>query len=187
MNTIDRKFGGVCRRADIHIAAIAGQIINPIGNGNAAGQGSKVIDLDGRRPQTPDPARIPKGTDQFALLAIHTDDRPAVLQKCLNLCLNLLNLIVPLRTGAAIQHFVVDMQRILLLLQQATYGVRADRVLLGQRTAQLPQALAFPFVFALRIACRLMLHQIRQSVQDLRIFFSTRGRPAPAARICCVG
>src|ERR1035441_7199995 len=69
--------GGVVRNADHQGAAIFMDIVNSIWNGDADGIGAEVVVEDAARSAFPTTARVLEVTHQFALLAVHADDRQA--------------------------------------------------------------------------------------------------------------
>ena len=95
----------------------------------------------------------------------------------------MLELLIALRAGPAIQRFIVNVQRILLFMEQASHGMRRNLVGGFQLLTELSQTLAFPFARTLWVTGRLMAQQGFQRLQERRVFFSTRGRPAPGVRM----
>ena len=66
--------GGIVGNADHQSPAIFQNIVNPIGNGDAAGIGAEVVIIDASRGRFPTPSRILEIADQFAFFAVHADD-----------------------------------------------------------------------------------------------------------------
>ena len=68
------KGGSVVGNTHDEGAAIFGDVVNAIGNGDADGVGAKVVDEDAARAAFPKAACIAEIADQFALFGIDADD-----------------------------------------------------------------------------------------------------------------
>ena len=69
---------GVMRDADTDGAAVAGWLIDAVGDAHAAGFGAEVVIVHQNRRAIPFGARVFEVADQFAFLAVHADDGEAL-------------------------------------------------------------------------------------------------------------
>ena len=101
----------VVRDADANGAAVVWRIINAVGNAHPAGIRTEVVIVhhDGRA--IPFGAGVFEVADQFAFLTIDTDDGKALTLEALPQGGNMLELLIPVRTGVGGDLFAVDAQR----------------------------------------------------------------------------
>src|ERR1017187_10087747 len=145
--------------------------------------------LDLHRLPAPATARILEATDQLLLLGIDADDRLSLTDKALALSGDMTELPVTLRTTRSGELFAVAAQSDAQLVQQAPYSIWTDgQARIGQRPGNLPQppvrARAAP---SHGITGQGVAEQGAQLLQEVRRFFSARGRPplATRTRSCC--
>ena len=55
---VSGEVGGVVRGADDHEAAVGGQVVDAVGNGDAVGLGAEVVVVDGKRGSFPSGAVV---------------------------------------------------------------------------------------------------------------------------------
>ena len=178
----DRKLSRIMRRADDDIAQVMADVIDTVGNSFALGQTQKVVDMHLASLLAPLFAGLLKVADQLRLFRIDTDDRPVVTQVSLPIADQVAKLLIPVGRWFARYPFVIDPQRIILGLQQATDCRQTDRILARQGLLDFAQRLVRPFQPRNRVTGRLIGQQGFQGGQQSERFFSVRGRPAPLLR-----
>ena len=97
---VSGEVGGVVRGADDHEAAVGGQVVDAVGNGDAVGLGAEVVVVDGKRGSFPSRAVVLEIAHQFPLLGVDADDRQAAFGEPQALRGDVLELFVAVGTGA---------------------------------------------------------------------------------------
>ena len=161
----DGKLGGIVRRTDQHIALMMAHIVDAIGDGFALGRVQKVIHVHVAPLLPPLDPGLLKVADQLTLFGINTDDRPMATQICLSPAPNITELLVTVGRLLARQPFVIDPQRIILPLQQATNRRQTDGILPGQGFLDFAQRLVRPLQTGNWVASRFFNQQRFQSDQ----------------------
>lgn len=173
------KLSRIMRGADNDVAPVMGDIIDTVGNSFALGQTQKVVDIHLPSLLPPLFASLLKVTDQLRLFGIDTDGRPVVAQISLPIANQVTKLLIPVRPLFACYPLVIDPQRIISGLQQATDRRQADRILARQGLLDFAQRLVGPFQARYRVTRRFIDQECFQSGQQSGCFFSVRGRPPP--------
>lgn len=150
----DRKLSRIMRRADNDIAQVMGDVIDAVGNSFALGQTQKVVYIHLAPLLAPLFASLLKVTDQLRLFRIDTDDRPVVAQVSLPIADQVAKLLIPVGRWFARYPFVIDPQRIISDLQQATDRRQTDRILARQGLLNFAQRLVRPFQSRNRVTRR---------------------------------
>ena len=178
-----RKLGGIVRRAHHDETLVMTDVIDAIGNGFALGQVQKVVHIHLAPLLPPFRPGLLKVANQLTLFGIDTDGRPTAAQISLSPAPKVAKLLVPLRRLLPGHSFVIDPQRIISQLQQATNRRQTDRIRCRQGLLDFAQRLVGPLQARNRVASRFFGQQGFQRDQQSRRFFSVRGRPPPLARI----
>ena len=101
--------------------------------------------IDSRCLLTPDLTAIMEQTNQFLLLCIHTDDRPAQLAKDLPLRLDMPELLIAVRVRLGSQMLHIALGANVVLTQQTPQRLTTDAMSqIDQRLPQFAQTLAQP-------------------------------------------
>ncbi len=179
----DGKFGGIVGGAHDNIALVRANIIDTIRDGFALSRVQKIIHIDLTSLFPPLLPGLLKVADQLTFFGIDTDDRPLAVQVSLTPAPNVAKLLVPMGRLLARYSFVVDPQRIILGLQQATNRRQTDGILRRQSLLDFAQRLVRPFQTRDWITSRFLCHQGFQSDYYIGSFFSVRGRPPPLTLI----
>ena len=111
--------GRIVRNADHKGAAILMDIIDPIGNGDAAGIGAEVVIIHATGGAFPATAGILEVADQFPFLAVDADDRQMTSPEAVAQLGEIFKLEIALRAGTGGDLLVIDAQRIAHLMEQA--------------------------------------------------------------------
>lgn len=188
-NGIDGEFGRVGRLSECDIALIAPDIVNAIGHDTPLSVAGEVMGVDGYCLSAPVGARIVETADEFFLLGVHTDARPARLLKSDSLVVDVVELLVSVRVWVGVQSFDVALGSDLLLIQEASDGftTQGNIFLVSEPLLYLAQTLTDPELSGLWLPCHLLLNQLIQLVGNGDIFFSVLGRPAPGRRTRSLG
>ena len=155
LNGVHRKFSGVSGGSDIHEPGIPLRIIQPIRDGDALRQRTKIIDIDPMWISAPNRPGILEQADQLAFLGVHIDDGPPALDKGLFLSLQILELLIPMWAGQG-QGFAIDLARIIQRFEQPPHRGGTRRMSRTQGRTQAAQTLVFPFERTARIARRVL-------------------------------
>src|SRR5579864_5348739 len=89
----------VVRDADADSAAVVRRIVDAVGDADSAGVGAEVVIVHPNRRAIPFGAGVPEVADQFAFLAVDADDGKALKLEACPQRGNLLELLIPVRTG----------------------------------------------------------------------------------------
>jgi len=101
----------VVRRADAYSAAVVRRVVNAVGDAHPAGIGTEVVIVHPNWRAIPFDAGVLEVADQFAFLAVDTDNRKSLPQEALPQRGNMLELLIPVRTGVGGDLLPVDAQR----------------------------------------------------------------------------
>src|SRR6516165_4086127 len=185
VHTGHRKAGGIMIAPHIDPSLVAGQIVDPGGDGLGFVRMNKVINVDLLRfPLLPPLAAFIEITaNEFFLLGVHRDHGIAPPQEAPNLTVEVLKLPVAIgMVGAFLQRLEIGLQAVTHLGQQPAYSIGTDPMaFLGQGLRQLAGALARPQQGRHRIPARAGLYQLLQSLKNLRILGNNP--PPPAATL----
>ena len=111
--------------ADDHEAAVGGQVVDAVGDGDAVGLGAEVVVVDGVRGSFPSRAVILEVANQFTLFGIDADDRrPRSANR--RRWAAMLELFVAVGTGASRDALVIDAQPVAEVLEDAGHGPGTD-------------------------------------------------------------
>lgn len=177
------KLGSIMRRTDHDVTLVMADVIDPIGDGFALGRVQKVIDIHVTPLLSPLHSRLLKVADQLTLFGINTDDGPTAAQISLSPAHDVAKLLIPMRRLLASEPFVIDPQRIISGLQQATNRWQTDQIFRRQGFLDFAQRFVGPFQTRDGVTRRFFSQQRFQSDQQIGYFFSVRGRPPPLALI----
>ena len=170
--------------ADDHEAAVGGQVIDAVGDGDAVGEGAEVVVVDGMRGSFPSGAVVLEIADQFPLLGVDADDRQAAFGEPQALRRDMLELFVAIRTGAGRDALVIDPQPVAEVLEDAGDGPGTHLdVEGGQLLCDLLGGPARPAATGDGIAGDIVLECRFDGGDHLGRFFSTGWRPPPGRRI----
>ena len=101
--------GRISRGAHEHIARILNRVVDIVGNRDALSQMAEVVHVDAMWITTPDCTRVLEQSNQFPLLGIHGNHRPTTFQKGLSSALQVLELLLSMRTGTG-QLLAIDLR-----------------------------------------------------------------------------
>lgn len=177
-DSINSQLGGVSTRANKDVAAIVRWVIDAVGNSDPFGQRREIIGVHVGRSLAPETTSVAERANQFTFLGVNADDRPASLQKSLDLGFNVPKLGFAVGMRLAAQTLAVCLQRIGAFSEQTADCVWAYVQAFSQPT----QAPATLLASALRLAACVPLKQFVQLLQEYGVFFSTRNRPPPVLR-----
>src|SRR5690242_2824256 len=178
-----REPGRLPRRADYDVPGVAADVVDAVGDGPAIRQAGEVVVEDVPRRPPPAPAGVLEVADQFLLLAVHAEDRPAAAQELAPPPRQQPELAVPVGVLGAGQALAVGPQGVALLPQQpADGGAARGEAAPGQLVGQLLGRLVRPAPPADGVPGGGILEQLVQGGQDAGRFFSRRGRPPPGRR-----
>lgn len=125
------KLWGVVGSADRDKALILPDVVNAIGNGFALGQTWKIIHIHFPPLLTPGSTRVLEIANQLSFLGIDTDHSPATTQIHSTPADNIAKLLISVRVLLTGDTFVIDLQRIIALLQQTADCGWAEGITLG--------------------------------------------------------
>ena len=108
--------------ADDHEAAVGGQVVDAVGNGDAVGLGAEVVVVDRLWGSFPSRAVVLEIAHQFPLLGVDADDRQAAFGEPQALRGDVLELFVAVGTGAGRDALVIDTQPVAEVLEDAGDG-----------------------------------------------------------------
>ena len=178
------KLWGVVRSADRDKALIVPDVVNAVGNGFSVSQTGKVVHIHLSSPLTPCLTRVLKIANHLCFLGIDTNDWPAATYISLTPADNIAKLLISFRELLTGHPFVVNLQRIILLLQQTADRWRTDRLTrFSQNRLNFTQRLVCPFQPRDGVSGRLFDHHLIQYFQQVWLFFPTLWRPPPTARM----
>jgi len=89
----------VVRDADADSAAVVRRIVNPVGDADSSGVGAEVVIVHPHRRAIPFGAGVLEVADQFAFLTVNADDGKALTLEACPQRGNMLELLIPIRTG----------------------------------------------------------------------------------------
>ena len=136
----------VLRDADTDRAAVAGRVINSIGNSHPAGIRSEVGIIHQDRRAVPLGAAVFEVADHFAFLAVHTDDGQALPLEAGPQRADVLELLIAIGAGVGSDLLAVNAQREMHLVEQTCDRVSRDgNVELLEYLGDLLGGLAGPF------------------------------------------
>ncbi len=185
---VHSKLGRIGRFANVHIATIAIEHVNAIGNCPSKRVQLEIVVVHALSFQTPALSWVLIVANQLLSLGINADNWPTVAQKELLLRLDILELGVAVWMLSTCLTFDIGFERIIHRLQQSAYCFGTGRMSFClQPGAQMAQTAAQPFFITHRIACGFSFNQFLQNSLYRRVFFSTAGRPPPAKRTCSTG
>src|SRR3990172_435153 len=165
------------------------RIVNAIGNGHPHRIVEKIVIIHRMGLSLPRYPRIFESSDLLLLFRVDADNGASPRGEFLPLLVEVAELPVADPSGwrilvARFQILVIDAQREPHLFQQTAHGAGADPdVESAELSGYFPGRLAGPSQTLHRVSGRFMLQQIRDTVDDLRRFFSVRLRPPPALRV----
>jgi len=107
-------------------AAIFGDVVDAVGDGDADGVGAEVVVKDAAGAAFPTATRIPEVADQFALLGVDADDGQMTALEAATQFGQIFELEIAVRTGVGGDLLVIDAQRIAHLVEQPRDGIGAD-------------------------------------------------------------
>ena len=161
-------------------AAILGDVVNAIGNGDADGIGAEVVIENPSGAAFPTTAWIPEVAYQFTLLGIDTDDGQMTTLETVAQVGEIFELEVAMGAVAGGDLFVIDAQRIAHLAEQARDGIGADRDAEGAEfLGDSGGGAAGPAQAGHGIAGSVVLQQAMEDIDYVGRFFSAAERPPP--------
>lgn len=101
----------VVRDADADSAAVIRRIVNAVGDAHAAGVGEEVMIVHWNRRAIPFGAGVLEVADQFAFLTVDAEDGKALPLEARPQRRNILELLIPVRTGVGGDLLPVNTQR----------------------------------------------------------------------------
>lgn len=119
--------GSVVRNTNDEGAAILGDVVDAIGDGDADGVGTEVVVKNATGAAFPTEASIFEVADQFALLGIDADDGQVTALELAAELGEIFELEIAVRAGAGGDLLVIHAQRIAHLIEQPRDSIRADR------------------------------------------------------------
>lgn len=172
------KFGGIMGRTHDHIALVMANVIDPIRDGFALSRVQKVVHIDLASLLPPLRSGLLKVADQLPLFGIDTDDRPMAVQISLTPAPDVAKLLVAVGRLLARHSFVIDPQRIILGLQQATNRRQTDGIVYRQSLLDFAQGLVRPFQTREVVSSAINLFKV---ITGPGLFFQSGGdhRPWP--------
>src|SRR6266567_2341296 len=118
--------GGVVGDADHQSTAIFHDVVNSIRNGDPNGIGAEVVIIDATRGRFPTTARIFEISNEFAFLAVHTDDGQMTALEAVAQLGEIFELKIAVGTRTGRDLLLVDPQRIAHAVEQTSDGVGRD-------------------------------------------------------------
>ncbi len=159
-------------------------VVNTVGNGFSLSQTWKVVHIHRPFRLTPGSTRVLEIANPLAFLGIDTDNRPAPTHIKLTPADDIAQLLVSPWGLLSGDTFVIDLQRIITFLQQTADGGRADGVtLFSQSRLNFTQRFVRPFQTRDWVPSRVFHDHFIKNFQQAWLFFSTRWRPPPQARM----
>jgi hypothetical protein len=173
----------IVRDADADGAAVVQEVVNTVGDANAAGIGAEVVIVDQNRRAIPFGSGVLEVADQFAFLTIDADEGETLSMKARSQRADLLELLIAVGGGIGGDLLAVDTQRGIQLVQETTNGVGRDRNIdLLENLCDLLRRLAGPFQSGDGVSCRVVLQKNLDGIDYFGRFFSTGLRPPPVLR-----
>jgi hypothetical protein len=118
--------GGVVGDADHQSTAIFHDVVNSIRNGDPHGIGAEVVIIDATRGRFPTTARIFEISNEFAFLAVYTDDGQMTALEAVAQLGEIFELKIAVGTRTGRDLLLVDPQRIAHAVEQTSDGVGRD-------------------------------------------------------------
>ena len=179
--------GGEGRRivgdADADGATVVRRVVNAVGDAHAAGIGGEVVIVHRNGRAIPFGAGVLEVADQFAFLAIDTDDGKTLSLETSPQRTDMLKLPITVGTGVGGDLLAVDAQREIHFVQKTSDRISRDRnVDLLKNLGNLLRRLAAPLQPRDGISSRVVLQKNLNGRDYFGRFFSTGLRPPPVLR-----
>ena len=175
--------GRVVRDTDADRTSVSGRVVNAVGDSHAGGIGGGVVIVHRNGRAIPFGAGVLEVADQFAFLAIDTDDGKTLSLETSPQRADMLKLPITVETGVGGDLLAVDAQREIHLVQEASDRIGRDRDIdLLEDLSDLLCRLAGPLQSGNGISGGVVLQKNLDGIDYFGRFFSTRLRPAPALR-----
>lgn len=174
-----REFASITRCADRDSRRVVRQVVHAIRHRLADRVVREVVSVHFVRGSAIGAAHVLELADEFLFLRIHAENRIARRKKCLTLFSQILELLIAIRMRRSRESFDVHTQREAQFRQQSPHGFRR----VPQPSAKFAQAQSHELASRDRRTTRHRFDQLDQSLFELRLFFSTTGRPAPGNRV----
>ena len=173
----------IMRDADAYSAAVVRRVVNAVGDAHPAGIGAEVVIVYPNWGAIPFGAGVFEVADHFTFLAVDADDGKALTQEARPERGNMLELLVPVRTGVGGDLLAVDTQREIHLVQKTRDGIRRNwNIDLLKKLCDRLRRLAGPLQPGDRISGGIVLQKNLDGIDYFGRFFSTRLRPPPVLR-----
>src|ERR1700686_2095073 len=117
----------IVRDADAGSTAVVRRVVNAVGDTHAAGIGAEVVIVHQNRRAIPFGSGVLEIADQFAFLAVNTDDGKTLPLETGSQRANMLELLIAVGTGVGGDLLAVDAQREIHLVQKASDRIGRDR------------------------------------------------------------
>jgi len=175
--------GRVVGDADADGAAIAAQVINPVGDSYSAGIGEEVVIVYQDRRTIPFGAAISEITDHFAFLGIHADAGEALPLESMAESGDALELLIAIGAGVGSDLLAIHAQREVHVAEKTSDRIGRNRNIdLLQDCGDLLGGFASPLQTADGIPGGIVLQKNFDRVDYFGRFFSTGLRPPPILR-----
>ena len=174
----------IVRDADTDSTAVVRRVVNAVGDTHAAGIGAEVVIVHQNRRAIPFGSGVLEIADQFAFLAVHTDDGKTLPLETGSQRANMLELLIAVGAGVGGDLFSVHAQREIHLVQKTSDRIgRYRNVDLLKNLGDLLGRLAGPLQPGDGIAGGVVLQKNFDGLDYFGRFFSTGLRPPPVLRV----
>src|ERR1039457_6265127 len=117
----------VVRDADADSAAVVRRVVNAVGDADSAGVDAEVMIVHSNRRAIPFGSGVFEVADQFSFLTVDADDGKTLTLEACPQRGNMLELLIPVRTGVGGDLLPVHTQREIHLVEQARNGIGRNR------------------------------------------------------------
>lgn len=181
---VSREGGSIVGDANDNGATVDQRLVDAIGNGNADGIRAEVVIMNRPGDSIPASAGVFEVSDEFAFFGINADDGQSAAAKALAQIGDVIELKIAVGTGIGGEFLLVDAQRVIHGMQQASDGVGRNRKAMDcEKVRNLIGGAAGPFQSRDGIAGGVMFEKVLDDIDYFGRFFSVGMRPAPGRRM----